>query len=167
MGFRIAALAGALALASLSAPVAAQTFNAEQVKTAVTQDDLVVIVGSLGHQVMEQGTGSEIFVLAEDPAGTSYFLIGAGCDVDDVPGCRGVIIRSQFELPPGTSTETLAKANLEIGALNTSADFEGMALVFTRFQLIDFGVTMGNIRENVAVMLGLIAEAYPIAAGEQ
>ncbi|HSJ79298.1 MAG TPA: hypothetical protein VK913_11245, partial [Erythrobacter sp.] len=61
----------------------------------------------------------------------------------------------------------LAKANLEQAALNTWADFEGKTLGFTRYQVLDNGVTMANIRENVNVLLALVDAAYPAAAGEE
>ena len=63
--------------------------------------------------------------------------------------------------------QTLAAANLEQAALNTWADFEDKTLGFTRYVVLDYGVTMANIRENVNVMLAITEEAYPIAAGEQ
>jgi hypothetical protein len=167
MTFRFAALAGALALASLAAPAAAQTYNAEQVKKSVTQDDLVAIVGSLGHQVVEQGSGAETLVLVQTPDGVNYFLIGNACDVNNVPGCQGIVMQARFELPAGTTAETLAAANLDQAALNTWADFEDKTLGFTRYQVLDHGATMANIRANVMVLLSLVPEAYPVAAGQK
>jgi len=167
MAFRIATLAGALALASLSVPGAAQTYNADQIKKSVTQDDLLAIVGSLGHQVVEQGADGEIYVVAQDETGVNYFLIGTACEVNDIPGCQGIMIQSRYELPPGTTPETLAKTNLDQAALNTWADFDDKTLGFTRYQVLDHGATMANIRENVVVLLSLVAEAYPVAAGKQ
>ena len=46
------------------------------------------------------------------------------------------------------------------------ADFEKKSLVFTRYHVLDHGVTMANIRENVNVLLAVTADAYPMAAGE-
>jgi hypothetical protein len=165
MTFRNAAIAGACALSSLAVPGAAQTYNPEQVKKSVTQDDLVAIVGSLGHRVVEQGSGAEILVLAEGEGGVNYFLIGTACDVNNVPGCQGIMMQTRFELPAGTTAETLAAANLDQAALNTWADFERKTLSFTRYQVLDHGATMANIRENVVVLLSLVPEAYPVAAG--
>jgi hypothetical protein len=166
MGFRIAALAGALALASLSAPGAAQTYDAEQVKTSVTQEDLIAIVASLGHKVLEQGNVGETLVLAEDEQGVSYFLIGTACEVNNVSGCQGILMQARFDLPPGTTIETLAATNRDHVALNTWADFEEKTLAFNRYQMLDYGATMGNIRLNVQALLGFLGEAYAVAAGE-
>ncbi len=167
MAFRIAALAGVIALAGLAVPGAAQIYKAEQVKTSVTQDDLVAIVGSLGHKVLEQGNVGETFVLAENEQGVSYFLIGTNCAANNVSGCQGILMQARFELPPGTTTETLAATNRDHVALNTSADFEGKTLAFNRYQMLDYGATMANIRLNVEALLGVLAVAYPVAAGEE
>jgi hypothetical protein len=86
--------------------------------------------------------------------------------VNNVPGCQGVMMQVRFELPPTTTNETLAAANMDQAALNTWADFGEKTLGFTRYQVLDYGVTMANIRENVNVMLSLVPEAYPIASGE-
>lgn len=167
MALRLAALLGAIALAGIAVPAAAQTFRAEEVKKSVSQDDLAVIVGSLGHQVIEQGTAGDIYVVGQSPDGVTYFLFGTACDVNDVPGCQGIMMQARYDLPDTASFETVAKANLVQAALNTWADFEEKTLGFTRYQVLDHGVTMANIRENVNVLLSLIPDTYPVAAGAE
>ncbi|RNJ61603.1 MAG: hypothetical protein EDM03_14555 [Porphyrobacter sp. IPPAS B-1204] len=167
MAIRFAALTAALALASMAAPAAAQSYKADQVKKSVNQADLLAIVGSLGHQVREQGAQGEVFVVAQDGEGLNYFLIGTACDANGVPGCQGIMMQVRYDLTGGTTLEALAKANLGQAALNIWADFSEQTLGFTRYQVLDHGVTMANIRENVVVMLDLVAESYPIAAGEE
>lgn len=159
--------AAAVMLALGAAPLVAQEYAPERIKNSVTQADLFAIVGSLGHQVLEQGEADQIFVVAQTADATNYFLLGTACDVNDVPGCQGIMMQVRYDLPPATTFETLAKANLEQAALNSWADFEGKTLGFTRYQVLDNGVTMANIRENVNVLLALVAEAYPVAAGEE
>lgn len=159
-------MTGLLGLAAMAGPLAAQDYVAEQVKKSVTQADLLAVVGSLGHQVMEEGDPAEAYVIAQTEDGINYFLIGTACDVNDIPGCQGIMMQARFELPPGTTFETLAKANLDQAALNTWADFEDQTLGFTRYQVLDYGATMANIRENLIVLLSIVPEAYPVAAGE-
>lgn len=160
-------VAGALALAGAAAPVAAQDFVADQVVKSVGMEDLAAVVGALGHQVLEQGTGDEVVVLAENPDQIKYVLLGTACDVNGVAGCQGVLMQAQFDLPAGTTYETVAKANLDFAALNVWVDFGQKSLGFTRYVVLDEGVTMANIRANVEVLLSLIGEAYPVAAGEE
>lgn len=162
--------AGLLSAAAIlpAAPAAAQDFVAEKVVKSVTQNDLLAVVGTLGHQVLEQGTESnDIYVVATSEDGVNYFLFGTACDVNDVPGCQGIMMQVRYDLPAGTTFETLAKTNLDQAALNTWADFKDKTLGFTRYQVLDNGVTMANIRENVNVLLALVASAYPVASGEE
>jgi len=167
MKLALAAAAATLMLTGAAAPLAAQDYAAARVKKSINQDDLVAVVGSLGHQVLEQGTPEDIFVAAQAEDGTTYLLFGTACNVNEVPGCQGIMMQIRFDLPPATTVQTLAAANLEQAALNTWADFEDKTLGFTRYVVLDYGVTMANIRENVNVMLAITEEAYPIAAGEQ
>lgn len=159
--------AAAAVLAVIAAPLAAQDYAPDRLKKSVTQADLFAIAGSLGHQVIEQGEAEDVFVVAQTADATNYFLFGTACDANGVPGCQGIMMQVRFDLPTTTTFETLAKANLEQAALNSWADFENKTLGFTRYQVLDNGVTMANIRENVNVLMALVAEAYPVAAGEE
>jgi hypothetical protein len=159
-------VAGALALAGLAAPAAAQDFVPDRVLKSVNTGDLSAVVGALGHQVIEEGTGDEVIVLGEDPDQIKYVLLGTACEVNGVSGCQGVLMQAQFDVPPGTTYETVAKANLDFAALNVWVDFEQKSLGFTRYVVLDEGVTMANLRANVQVLLSLIGEAYPVATGE-
>lgn len=161
------AFGAAIALAvTAPAPVCAQDYVAERVVRSVGQNDLLALVGSLGHQVTDQGKADEVYVAAEDLVGITYLMIGTACEVNGVPGCQGVMMQVRFDLPSGTTAQTLAKANLEQAAINIWADFDEKTLGFTRYVVLDHGVTMANIRENVIVLLAIVEEAYPVAAGE-
>lgn len=166
MKFTQTAMATALALAAAT-PLSAQDYVADKLVKSVNQDDLLAIVGALGHQVKGQGEAADdIYVAAEDEEGTTYLLFGTACEVNDIPGCQGVMMQVRYDLPATTTFETLAAANFDQAAINTWADFEEKTLGFTRYHVLDHGVTMANIRENIKVLLALVAEAYPVAAGE-
>ncbi|GAB4481279.1 MAG: hypothetical protein OHK0018_12730 [Erythrobacter tepidarius] len=166
MGFAGWCVAGALVLAGLATPAVAQDFVPDRVVKSIDTADLAALVGALGHQVLEQGEGGEIVVLAEDRDQLKYVLLGTACGMNGVSGCQGVLMQVQFDLPPATTYETIAKANSEYAALNVWADFAQRSLGFTRYVVLDEGVTMANLRANVEVLLSLIGEAYPVAAGE-
>jgi hypothetical protein len=157
--------AAALALAGLvAAPAAAQEYDAQAVKLSVTTADLSAVVGSLGHEVLEVDE-SEQMVVARDKDGVTYFLFGTACNAGGVSGCQGIMMQVRYNLPPEVTFETLAEANFKYAALNTWADFEEKTLGVTRYQVLDNGATMANIRANVAVMLDLAPDAAGIAAG--
>ncbi|MBU7580222.1 MAG: hypothetical protein KAF27_07085 [Porphyrobacter sp.] len=164
---RTMATAAALALTGLAVPAAAQEYEAGRVVMAVDQTDLAAIVTSLGHKVRELGKGEDTFVAAETEDGIVYLLFGTACGVNGAKGCQGVMMQSRFDLPQGTTLATLAKTNEAQAAISVTADFEGKALVFTRYHVLDFGVTMANIRENVNVLLAVVDDAYPMAAGKE
>ncbi|MCL9982590.1 MAG: YbjN domain-containing protein [Erythrobacter sp.] len=166
MQFASIVLAGALALGTVSAPAAAQQFVPDEIKKSVVNEDLAAVVGALGHQVLEQGEGGNVLVLAENQDQIKYVLLGTACDTNGVTGCQGVLMQAQFELPITTSYETVAQANLQFSALNVWVDFEQKSLGFTRYVVLDEGVTMANLRANVEVLMGLLGDAYPVASGE-
>ena len=161
------AIAAALAFAATGAPVAAQDYDAGRVVVSVNQADLAAIVASLGHKVRETGKPGETYLAAESEDGIIYLLFGTACDVSGVPGCQGVMMQARYDLPEGTTYETLAKTNDAQAAISVTADFAKKSLVFTRYHVLDHGVTMANIRENVNVLLSIVGDAYPVAAGEE
>jgi hypothetical protein len=161
-----AGLAALLLSAATGAPAAAQDYVAERIVSSIGQSDLLAVVGSLGHQVREEGKDGEVYLAVEDPEGTTYLLFGTACGVEGATGCQGVMMQVRFDLPPGTTAQTVAAANLDQAAISVWADFENKTLGFTRYQVLDHGVTMANIRANIEVLLSLLADAYPIAAGE-
>jgi hypothetical protein len=166
MKFASVMLAGACALGTLAAPAGAQQFVPGEVKKSVVTEDLAAVVGALGHQLLEQGEADNVLVLAENASQIKYVMLGTACDANGVAGCQGVMIQAQFELPTTATYETVAQANLQFTALNIWVDFEQKSLGFTRYVVLDEGVTMANLRANVEVMLGLLGDAYPVAAGE-
>ena len=161
------AIAAALAIAGAAAPAAAQEYQADRVVMAVSQADLAAIVTSLGHKIRETGKPGETYLAAESEDGIIYLLFGTACDANGVPGCQGVMMQARYDLPEATTFETLAKANDQLAAITATADFAEKSLIFTRYHVLDYGVTMANIRANVDVLLGLVGDAYPVAAGEE
>ena len=161
------AIAAALAIAGAAAPAAAQEYQADRVVMAVSQADLAAIVTSLGHKIRETGKPGETYLAAESEDGVIYLMFGTACEVSGVPGCQGVMIQARYDLPEATTLETLAKTNDAQAAISITADFAAKSLVFTRYHVLDHGVTMANIRENVNVLLAVTADAYPMAAGEE
>ncbi|WP_285710689.1 hypothetical protein [Erythrobacter oryzae] len=164
---RFLTIAAALAMAGAAAPVAAQSYDAKRVVMSVKQADLEAIVKSLGHTIKETGKPGETYLAAESEDGIIYLLFGTACDVKGVPGCQGVMMQARYDLPATTTYQTLAKANDDLAAIGTTADFTEKSLIFTRYHVLDKGVTMGNISANVDVLLGLVGDAYAMAAGEE
>lgn len=164
---RWALAVAATLFAGLAGPTAAQDYDAARVVISVDQTDLAAIVTSLGHTVKELGSDNETYVAAETADGIVYLLFGTACDVNGVPKCQGVMMQVRYDLPDGTTLETLARTNNGQAALSVTADFDEKALIFTRYHVLDHGVTMANIRENVNVLLAVTNDAYPMVAGQE
>lgn len=164
---KLNAFAAALALGAAMLPgqVAAQAYSPEVVKKSVNQQDLKAIVNSLGHSVTGEGEFGDVSVTAKNEDDLIYLLIGTACDANGVPGCQGIMMQVRYSLPSGVTYETVAAANLAQAALNTWVDFEDQTLGFTRYQVLDYGATMANIRENVVVLLDVSPAAYETATG--
>lgn len=166
MKFASTMLAAALVLGLAAAPAAAQQFVPDEIKKSVGTEDLAAVIGALGHQVIEQGEVGNVLVLAENQEQIKYVLLGTACDANGVAGCQGLLIQAQFELPATATYQSVAQANLQYSALNVWVDFDQKSLGFTRYVVLDEGVTMANLRANVEVLMGLLGDAYPVAAGE-
>lgn len=153
---------------ALAAPgtLAAQGYDPARVLRAVDESDLVAVVGALGHAVASRGDEGA-FVVARTPQDTVYLLMGTACDVGDVPGCQGIMMQVRVALPQGTTAETLANANLGQAVITTAADFQRRALIFSRYVVLDNGVTMANIAANIDALLVAVPVSYPVAAGEE
>ncbi len=161
-------LAGAMLACALAAPgaLAAEGYDPGRVLGSVEESDLAAVVGALGHAVTSRGDG-EPYVVARTPEGTVYLLMGTACDVGGVPGCQGIMMQVRITLPPGTTPETLAAANLGQAVITTAADVERRTLIFSRYLVLDHGVTMANIGANIDALLVAVPVSYPVAAGEE
>jgi len=161
MTLRFAVLAGILALASLSAPVSAQTYDANLVKDSVTKADLIAIVGSLGHKVRE-GTNGPFIVAVDAPDGLMYTLQGTACNAR---ACKGIRMYVGYGMPSGVPLEMVNKINIFRHAFTTT--FSTGVLTFSRYLILDDGVTMANISKNIEVLLSAAPTLLAIAKGDQ
>lgn len=167
MNFPALALAGAMLAVASPAAVSAQTYNASQVKKSVKVGDLKAVVSELGHTLESEGDDGEVSVMATDEYGIIYLLIGTACDVNDVPGCQGIMMQVRYDIPSGMTTDKVNQAALAQAAVATWADFDNGTLGFTRYQVLDDGVTMANIKANVLVLLDVSSAAYGLILGEE
>ena len=160
------ALAISLGSALMAAPASAQDYAPQRVVASVDTDDLKAIVGSLDHTLLNEGQFGDVSVGAESEDGTKYVLIGTACDVGDVAGCQGVMMQVRFD-PVSTITDSdLARANLNEAAVLTWRDTSDGTIGVTRYVVLDYGVTMKNLRENVRVLLGITPLVVEAIVGE-
>ena len=160
------ALAISLGSALIAAPASAQDYAPQRVVASVDTEDLKAIVGSLDHTLLNEGQFGDVSVGAQSEDGTKYVLIGTACDVGDVAGCQGVMMQVRFD-PVSTITDSdLARANLNEAAVLTWRDTSDGTIGVTRYVVLDYGVTMKNLRENVRVLLGITPLVIEALVGE-
>lgn len=163
---RLLALAALCVSALAAAPVQAQGYAPERVIDSVALDDLEAIVTSLGHTVGEERAYGEVSLSATDGEGTNYLLIGTACGTNGEQGCQGVMMQVRFDPDESVTLDGLARANLAQAAVNTWRDPANGTIGITRYVVLDHGITMANLRENVTVLLGLAPSVVDALLGE-
>ena len=155
------------ALCAISAPVAAQdAYEPDRIVKVVETADLVTAVNSLGDNVIETDFDRRA-VIAMTPEGLRYVVFGTACDIEDIQGCRGVMIEIRFDTSPEVTAAGVNRANMNEGAILTWLDEEEGTLAFSRYVIVDHGITMANLRENIGVLRVIIPSAMAYAKGEK
>jgi hypothetical protein len=147
----------ALSAAALAMPAAAQTYTPERILEGVKLDDLKAIVSSFEDEVISEGMAGETSLAARSADGTVYLLLGTACG-NETLGCQGVNMQVRFDTEE-IDREKVNRANMAEQALNTWFDADTNTLGFSRYVVLDHGITMGNLRENVVVLLAIAPSA--------
>ncbi|WP_159978376.1 MULTISPECIES: YbjN domain-containing protein [unclassified Novosphingobium] len=140
---------------------AAQAYDARALRMSVNLTDLKVIVGSLpGHKVEKEriwGDGDEVDVSlrAANADGLVYVLVGTACEPS---GCSGVMMQVRYECD-SIDYARLNNANLNRSSITMWFDEDAKMLGVTRYVILDHGITMQNLRENLAVLLDIAPDA--------
>lgn len=148
----------ALAVAAcLPPPVAAQAYSPARIVEGVRLGDLKAIVASFGDEVINEGMAGDTSLAARSADGTVYLLLGTACG-DEALGCQGVNMQVRLDAE-AVDHEKVNALNMAEQALNTWFDPRTNTLGFTRYVVLDHGITMANLRENVAVLLAIAPTA--------
>ncbi len=150
--------------AAIAAPALAQgTFTADaslaqddrQVRSVFLEDLKAVVVAS-GHTITAAEGNS---VSATNANGLIYSLDGTVCENDIRPGCLGININVEYEGDDMVTYEKMNAANLNWTpvsvALEGDIGTEDSTLIITRYVILDGGMTMLNVRENLANALSI------------
>lgn len=158
-------LLAAFAALAVARPAAADDFQPDQVVEAVSLTQLKQVVGAMGHK-LEAEDAKDRTLRATDGNGTSYVLTGAACDVEGVPGCRGVVMQVLVSANGEIADAKLAEANLEQAAVSTRYYPDTGAISVTRYLVLDGGVTLANVAQNIGVLLALTPEVIRIVTAK-
>ena len=149
------------------APAAhAQAYVAERVEQAISVPEMRATVEALGHSIeAEDAKNQSLRGVTAD--GTRYVISGTACDVEGVPGCRGIVIQALYEGEGRVTADKLTAANLAQVAVSTRFDPSTDVVSVTRYLVTDGGVTMANVAANIEVLLALAPEVLAIVLAEQ
>lgn len=154
---RIALMIAGAALSVTAAQAGAQ--NTRIVKS-VTEKDLEALVVAEGHTIDAKHPFEAPSVRGKTADGLLYVLIGTACDAQGVPGCQGIMMQVRYDEDDKVTWERLGKANLNEAALASWWDQEDDTVGFTRYVVLDDGVTWMNIRQNLRVLISIQDNAY-------
>jgi len=155
-----------------AAPASAQGYVPQAVKKSVNLDDLKAVVGSFeGHAVEEDhvfddGSDKDVSLRAHDKDGLKYILVGTACDTAGVTGCQGVMMQVRYE-QKSIDYKQLAKANYDNAATSVWFDQDSETLGVTRYVVLDYGITMQNLRENLNVLLDVVGNVIDEATASE
>jgi len=155
LSFRLTAIALAAAILGLTAPASAQTYAPSRIMKGAKMDDLRAIVASYEHEIVQEDIFDTPSLAARDENGTIYLLSGTACD-DQALGCQGVNMQVRFDLAE-VDYALVNQLNMDEQAVNVWFDSDSSTLGVTRYVVLDHGITMENLRENVSVLLGIAA----------
>ena len=151
-------LAGVALFAAASAP--AQTVPNTRLVSSVSEADLVALVRVEGHTVDATHPFESPSVRGKTKDGLLFLLIGTACNKNGVPGCQGIMMQIRYDEDSSVTTAGINKSNLNEAALSAWWDEEDDTVGFTRYVVLDDGVSWMNIRQNLRVLLAVQDNAY-------
>lgn len=156
-GLAFAAISGAANAAGSG--IGAMAANASpansRIVKSVVEKDLEALVLAEGDTIDAKHPFDSPSVRGKTEDGLLYVLIGTACDANGVPGCQGIMMQVRYDEDDKVTWERLGKANLNEAALSAWWDQEDDTVGFTRYVVLDDGVTWMNIRQNLRVLLSI------------
>ena len=126
---------------------------------SITEPDLHALLIAEGHTVDEIHPYDAPSVRGKTKDGHKFVLIGTACDKDGIPGCRGIMMQVRYDADDRVTLEGLNNANVKQAALSSWWDKTEKTVGFTRYVVLDDGVTWMNIKQNLRVLLDVEVEA--------
>ncbi len=164
-------LISGLTLLGLAAAANAQEFELRaedsRLVTSIGQEDLEAIIYALGHTLDGTEVYNDISVRGKTEEGLLYLLFGTACSEQDetapsspAPACLGINMQVRYTADDSVTLAKINQANVERAAVSVWLSKEGneeqtKTLGIARYIILDKGQSMGNIKENVRVLLSI------------
>ena len=143
------AVGAALLLAQV--PVA-QAQSRQAVIATVSKADLRLIVTLEGHTIIEEDMFDVPSVRGKTKDGLIFQLLGSNCTEGANARCRNVMMQIRYDDDDRVTYEGINEANFREATVTAWWDAEGNTVGFTRFVVLDGGVTLMNLRQNLRTM---------------
>jgi hypothetical protein len=138
----------AVAMLVAQAPVA-QAQSKQTVYTTVTKADLRLLVTLEGHTIIEEDFFDVPSVRAKTKDGLIFQVFGSGCTDGANKRCDSVMMQIRYDDDDRVTYEGINEANWKEALITAWWDQEGKTVGFTRFVVLDGGVTLMNLRQNL------------------
>jgi hypothetical protein len=133
---------------------------------SVTLADLQTILDEEGFTLNSTGGDGEVSVNATDTLGSNliFNLIGTACEVEGYDGCLGINMQVRYDADGTESLERINDANLMWAATSAwysegGVDGSTPTVGITRYVILDGGMTIRNIKDNLINLLAIAPQA--------
>ncbi len=158
-------------LAAVSAPAFADD---SRVMKSVSLQDLQTILTEEGHTVNSTGDDGAVSIRATDPVtGLIFNVLGTACETEFAEGCLGINMQVRYDADGQETLERINDANLMWAATSAwysagGTDGNSPTVGITRYVILDGGMTIRNIKDNLINLLAIAPQAadYIWQAGE-
>ncbi len=132
---------------------AAQVRSDSAVLSSVGQRELRELVLAHGDTVDAEQPLDEPSVRGLTKDGVRYLLIATECPRNNTMTCTGIMMPVRYTADDKVTLKGVAEANVREAAVGTWWDEQSKIVGFTRFVHLSGGVTWGNLKSNLTLML--------------
>lgn len=138
------------------------TPSSKKIFASVSEADLAMLVRAEGHTIDKMHPFESPSVRGKTKDGVLFVLIGTACGADGIVDCQGIMMQVRYDADARVTTDRINETNLKEAALSAWWDREDKTVGFTRYVVLDDGVTWMNIRKNLSTMLSVSENARKI-----
>lgn len=151
-------------LAAIATPAFADDST---VVKSVKLADLQRILSEEGYTINSTGDDGDVSIRATDTNGTGliFNLLGTACDLEGYEGgCLGINMQVRYDADGNETLERINDVNLMWAATSTwysstGYDGETPTVGITRYVILDGGMTIRNIKDNLLNLLAIAPQA--------
>lgn len=133
-----------------------------QIVKSVKLADLQRILVEEGYTINSTGDDGDVSIRATDEENTGliFNVIGTACEVEGTDGCLGINMQVRYDADGQETLERINDVNLMWAATSawySEGGVDGLTptVGFTRYVILDGGMTIRNIKDNLLNLLAI------------